>query len=180
MANKDTLKKMWALLVESFPNAKLSEDKGKTTSLVYAKQLAHLDDELLEKATLQAIATHDFASLPTIAHILQCAAQIVAAQNNMPDAFSAWGEVYKALTRGSTRLPLPWTHPAIEVVVGQLGGLNYLRESDNLVADRARFIEAWGVIVDRGTQEVIRPPAVRGYIEGKRQGLQPAASYLQP
>ena len=163
MATNQTLARAWTMLVEAFPNAKPSI----ATSQIYAKMLSDIDDALLEAAIMQSIATHDFASLPTIAHIRECAAAIIAAQNELPDAFSAWAEVLQALRRGGARLPVPYSHPAIETVVDQMGGIAYLRQSENIVSDRARFIEAWGVISERGHREVITPPVVRGYIAAR-------------
>lgn len=115
---------------------------AKTSARVYAKQLSDIPDEVVEAAIDRITKTVD--RLPPIATIRRACLEL---QHGPPrPGGEAWGDVVTALKRyGRARPPGErWTFddPLALRAVAALGWTE-LCESDNLPADRARFIQLY-------------------------------------
>jgi hypothetical protein len=115
------------------------------------------------------VAENGRAFAPTIGEIRGAVSDLRRASANVPSAYDAWQEVCREiLNTGSYGTP-GFSSPLIERVVKNLGWRN-LCMSENQVADRARFVQAYEQLLERATTENMMLPEVRGYIE-TRGGL---------
>ena len=117
-------------------------DEVTACAKLYAQKLSDLADTLVVAAVDRIVKTAD--RLPTIAKIR---AVCVELQHGPPrPGGDAWGEVKAALTRhGRSRYPgdgWDFADPLAKRAVAALGWTELL-ESENLIADRARFIQLY-------------------------------------
>jgi len=64
----------------------------------------------------------------------------------------------------------------VQRAVDAIGGLSYLRYSEDAVADRARFVQAYDALAEREQREARMLPEVRAVVE---QLQSPAAAQLE-
>ncbi|NUM48083.1 MAG: hypothetical protein HUU38_25540 [Anaerolineales bacterium] len=114
---------------------------AESTILVYAGALADISDEALK----QAVAAHLSLNIhfPRIAELRN-----LALAGEYPDPVEAWGEVVSQIRQigfyGRPKFSSPLIHRAVE----QLGWV-ILCQSDNLVAERSRFLQAYETLLRR-------------------------------
>lgn len=150
-------RKAWALLTAAYPQA--PQATNRETAALYARTLADLPADLLEAAVLSAIGACKF--FPTVAELRDLAFSAVERAGNLPAPSEAWGDVMDAVSAiGYYRTP-NWKVEAIAEAVRAIGGWEMLCQSENSVADRARFIEAYGAIVQRARTDARQLPQVR-------------------
>lgn len=136
MATDDEVNKAIELLTMAYPNFQLP----KLTIKLYERLLKDIDFDLLKAATLQCATTCKF--FPSVAEIRAAAVEIKSMADGVPSEIEAWGEVVEKMRSiGSSRFP-EFSHPLITQVVRQFGWTN-LCMSENQIADRARFLEAY-------------------------------------
>ena len=118
--------------------------KDQAVIALWVKMLSDISGELLLHAVQECIATLTW--FPKIAEVRQVAFEIQQAAAPIPDAHTAWGEVLRELERvghcTQYGLSLQFSHPLIREVVDQFHWLR-LCESENLISDRAQFIQAY-------------------------------------
>jgi hypothetical protein len=151
-----TIEVMAALqyMAAAYPNFKLTKDTGK----VYTEHLADIPLEQLQRITKRAIDTCDW--FPTVSKLREIIAQDVASQNHVPLAFEAWGELMEAISEfGHLNEPI-FSHPLVKRVVDNLGWYE-LCMSENTIADRARFIQAYEQALKEAITQVRYIPSVR-------------------
>lgn len=113
---------------------------------VYVEALIDLDPVILESAVLQTITRCRFYPKP--AEIREAAVDLELKAEGLPDPYEAWGMVQKAIRAGAghpiaDRRNGPHAPDPVERAVQYLGGWAVLGMSESMVADRARFIEAY-------------------------------------
>jgi hypothetical protein len=90
----------------------------------------------------------------------QAALDIVQSKNNLPSGMEAWGEVVAAFENvGMYREP-KFSHTLIDNIVRQMGWQN-LCTSENAMADRARFIDAYNASVNTYVSDTRMLPSVK-------------------
>jgi hypothetical protein len=156
------------LLAASYPRTELEAETVKA----YILMLEGIDPALLKAAVLQHISTSKW--FPTIAEIRGAAVEIKMQVANQPPAPEAWGMVMQELRRvGHWRTPqLP---PDIQQAVNAIGGWRHLCFSENITADRARFLEAYASQRRRQTARLQQLPAVaalREELAGQQEKLE--------
>ena len=135
MATERGVLEVLTVLSAAFPQFKLAE----ATVRVYTRVLADIDDKLIEAAAYDCLARCRF--FPSVAELRDAAHAIAAPA--LPSAFEAWEEVLRQIRDvGAYRTPT-FTDPRIEAAVRQVGGWSMLCRSENVAADRARFLEAY-------------------------------------
>lgn len=131
-------KKLIAVLMGAFPTTRSTE----TTLAIYERMLADLDYAVANAAVERLLATAKF--LPTIAEIRE-ACMALSTGERRPGG-DAWGEVLQAIRRyGYVRVPgkdFTFRDPVVAQCVAALGWTE-LCNSENVHADRARFIELY-------------------------------------
>lgn len=127
-----------AVLLAAFPQSKATP----TTSSAYERMLADLDYVVANAAVERLLATAKF--LPTIAEIRE--ACLTLSNGEKRPGGDAWGEVLSAIRKyGYVRVPgqdFEFSDPVVAKCIRALGWTE-LCSSENVHADRARFIELY-------------------------------------
>lgn len=137
--------KLVAVLLGAYPQSRISA----STPAVYERMLVDLDVTAANAAIERLLATAKF--MPTIAEIREAALAVTVGE--VKRGGEAWGEVQRLLARyGARRYDLGWkppiTDPVAVQVVAALGWVA-LCDSENQVADRARFIDLYDQLAAR-------------------------------
>jgi hypothetical protein len=126
--------KLVAAMIAAFPQARVTPG----TSPVYERMLADLDYVAAQAAVERLIATSRF--MPTVAELRSTVLDLTHGERR--PGGEAWGDVLKAIGRvGKYRTPT-FADQSVARAVTALGWEN-ICDSDNQVADRARFIELY-------------------------------------
>lgn len=159
-----------ATLAAAYPNAQV----GEATSSVYERMLLDLDFEVTERAVARLLGTSRF--LPTIAEIRGAAADL--ALGPVRSGAEAWLDVIAEIRRvGQYEAPC-FADPLVADIVRKCGWYG-LCTDDNLVSDRARFIEAYDAAADRKRQDVASGIPLPVLVAPERPRLAPATR-IQP
>jgi hypothetical protein len=150
--SRNKIVEILGVMAAAYPNFDLKEQ----TIQVYCKMLADLDPVLLEEAANMHIATGKF--FPTIAELRGSVATLMERGFCIPSAMEAWGEVVEKMRKVGNFVDFgggqpEFSNPLISRVVGYLDW-NLLCLTDNMVADRARFIQAYEVELNRAREDM--------------------------
>ena len=184
MATKKEVAELIAVLAVSFPafKDKLAQfSKDDKTRMVHAYHIAlqDIDVDLLGQVVQHIISTATF--FPSAGEIRRAAFRLAEIGLGIPTAQDAWAEVSAMIRKGfwdtgngwyEARAPRTedWSHPLVQKAVDAVGGWLALRTSENVVADRARFLEAYGVYVSRYREQEQMLPGVRQAVAQLGQG----------
>jgi hypothetical protein len=141
----------------------------------YYAVLQDLDPEVLHAACLKYTSEpHEF--FPKPGQLRQEVADMVALADAVPDPWTAWEEVNQQMRAIGSYGEPDFSHRIIRKAVDAVGGWNYLCLSENIVADRARFIEAFSSMHARANDEVrmlpqLKEMAQRLALPGRRKEL---------
>lgn len=163
-------------LVAAFPQNKITM----ATIEVYCEDLADMPTDLLRLAAAECRSRHDW--FPTIHQIRQAAVDLGKRANQVPSAAEAWKEVQEAPIDGKVRrvreaedgwhidnYHFQYSHPLVDKVARDMGWPGKF-PTDNPVADRARFLQAYEAQIDATTAVALSLPEVRGYVESGAVG----------
>ena len=159
MATQAEILKVWVMLLAAYPHfAKDATPETLDGTLeVYQRLLGDLPVKAIEAAALDHVSRCKW--FPTIAEIREKA--IVIKLPTQPTAMEAWGEVSKAILSIGSWSPQPrFTHPTIDKTVTAMGWVDLCRSEDG-IADRARFIQAYDRFVQRQHDDALTLPKVR-------------------
>ena len=155
MATEKVIVQIMGVLAAAYPSFLLTRE----TIAVYQRVLSDVPDELLQGAALDAVSKSRF--FPTVAELRDAALSIKRIGSGNPSAFEGWEEVIRLIReKGHGFLP-EFSHPWITSAVRQIGGWQRLCMSENLVADRARFLEAMTDCERRNLESERTLPQVR-------------------
>lgn len=140
---------------------------GAESVMIYELALADTGPSLLRAAVLKHISTSKW--FPTIAELRQAATEIVLQTEGQLSAPEAWGVVQREV-----RLVGHWRSPSLQLVVHQavnaIGGWQHICFSENITADRARFIDAYTILRKREALRVQQLPQVTEAQEALAEG----------
>lgn len=165
MASKETIAKAMRLLFANWPD----QQRGKATTELYYQMLRDLPDETIEAAVRQRIASEN-PFFPRVGEIRQAAIDIASGADSVMPAPEAWGKLLRWIRRygggyqywtASGPTDPPQLPELVKKAADAIGGVRYIGMSENLVADRARFIEAYNVFVERERARIGMLPEVR-------------------
>ncbi len=148
MATPTEVKDILDLLNCYFPYYR---EKGYLTDEVvqaYAVALADIPPEALQAGALQYATSRGAEFFPTVSKLREHAIDFMVAAHNLPTAPDAWGTVRDAI-RQLGYMRKPDFSPLIERCIRAVGGWAELCTSENIPADRARFIQAYDRIVEQ-------------------------------
>lgn len=160
MPDDKAIAKVLIVLSSAYPRFDITQP----TIRIYEEVLADIPPEILQLAAKAVISESVF--FPTVAELRKKAFEIMEDQHSLPSAFEAWSEARRYLSEGRGHPIIgngrDWDiDPLLDKVVRNVGGWRHLATSENLAADRARFIQAYETTVER-EQEVARMlPQVR-------------------
>lgn len=172
MATLKQVARIMGSLAVFFPHYKLNQD----TVRAYARILKSIPDDVLDAAAAQAASESEF--FPSVAALRRAAIDIMQTSQGVPSGPEAWGIVSRQIqTRGHVEIPA-WPHEIIGEAIKAAGGFINLCQSESLAADRARFLEAYAVLLRRYQAKTLAPlPEVETAIKRLAAGLRPR--YLQ-
>lgn len=136
---------------------------GPDQAQAYVATLADIEADLLKAAALRFIEQNTYPRIPTPGELRQHAAAIMTKAAGVVDAPAAWGEVMHQLRYAGSWHQPRWSNELIAQAVEDTGGWSYLCNSENVMADRARFIQAYEIRVQRRTQDMMQLPASEQY-----------------
>lgn len=152
--------KIVAMLVTAFPSqmAKLSNEQQADTRTLYRRMLLDLDAKAAEAAVVRLISTSRF--WPSVAEIRD-AAQTTTVGHKRTGA-EGWGDVKRTIGREGVyrrpRIDFSFADQVVDAVVHSLGWVE-LCNSENEIADRARFIQAYDAMASTARQDAAVPGA---------------------
>lgn len=179
MSTEETIARCIGTLTALFPafSRKLSEQEIDNMITAYYAVLQDIPDQLLKAATLHAAGKGRF--FPSASELRQAAVEIQIRAKDIPPAQDAWAEVKRAFRSGFSRYRVPsvadWSHPMVARALDAIGGWRTLCDSENDAADRARFLQAYQVYLERDVSDLELLPAVSEAIQQirNRRGLSP-------
>lgn len=166
MATQIEILRVLKILGDIYPSFHLSSSAIE----VYVQLLADIPGPVLDQAALDHISRSTF--FPTIAELRSAAFNILEAANPIPTEYEAWAEVQAEIRRvGHCRKP-QFKKLITAQVVDQLGW-RYLCFSENPVADRAHFVQAYQAMAERQRYSARRLKAVTEFIATLKAANQP-------
>lgn len=156
-------------LIHAYPRQEIAEG----TIKVYKETLRDIDPDLLKSAVLKHISKSPW--FPSVSELRDCAASLIEQANGEPDAFTAWAEVMQQIRHVGSWGEPTFSNPRIDKAVRGIGGWRELCLSENTIADRARFVEAYNTYQTRDKDDRRMLPAIFQAIsalaESKRMSL---------
>lgn len=169
----ETVVQVLNFLLDAYPDKEVSAE----TMRVYLACLQDVDPTLLKTAVIRHVASSKW--FPTVSELRESATAIVMDATGDLDPNTAWGEVTKWFSKcGRWGVP-QFTSPVITQAVAAIGGWMYLCNSENLAADRARFIQAYTTYQTRRANDVQMLPAVQEYTTLLKGAIQDAGNVHQ-
>jgi hypothetical protein len=165
VATKETIARAMRLLFANWPD----QQRGKATTELYYQMLRDLPDETIEAAVRQRLASAN-PFFPRVGEIRQLAIDIASGADSVLPAPEAWGKLLKWIRRygggyqywtASGPTDPPQLPALVKKAAAAIGGVSYIGMSENLTADRARFIEAYDIFVQRERSRIGMLPEVR-------------------
>lgn len=168
------LAKILGTMMLSFPafSKKMTGPERKAMFRAYHEILGDLDAETLHRVAKSLTGTATF--YPSAGELRRAYFDLVDSAQGIPDAYQAWAEVKALFRRGYSRMHPPneksVTHPRVLAALEGIGGWRALCTSENDMADRARYIQAYQTYTKReqytermlpGTMEVARALVAR-------------------
>lgn len=168
MTNRDdtTILECLQLLVAAYPRQELP---NKTID-VYEAGLSDIDPSLLKAAVLQCISGSKW--FPTIAELRQAAASLIGRANGEMLPGEAWEHVTRKFRQGygHNRVPDFSDQPLVAKTLQAIGGWHYLCLSENVIADRARFLQIYEAYQQRQADDAMMLPVVNEFVAHLQAG----------
>ena len=166
MATEIEILRVLKILGDVYPSYRL----GSSAIEVFVRLLADIPGSVLEQAVLDHISRSTF--FPSIAELRSATFNIIEASDPIPTEYEAWSEVQAEIHRvGHCNLP-QFDNPITTQVVEQLGW-RYLCLSENPVADRAHFVQAYQALAERERISAHRLQIVSEFIAGLKAAVHP-------
>jgi len=154
------------------------------TYAAYHAILQDIPEDVLQVAVIHLGCESQW--FPTAAEIRQAAFSLLEKVQGTPSAQDAWAEVTQKMRAGfydtskgwhEPRGPTDddWSCPLIQSAIDAIGGWHALRTSENAVADRARFLEAYNHYLTRARQDQRMAPLI-----AERLGIQQRDALPEP
>jgi hypothetical protein len=129
---------------------------------IYHMILSDIPKDALEAGAKTYLATSN-AFFPSPGQWRQAALDVVLS-NAAPSAMEAWGEVLRQIEISGYYREPEFSSPLIEKIVNQFGWQN-LCSSENQVADRARFLQAYESALQTASSDARMLPGVKTVAE---------------
>lgn len=172
MASKAEIAKIVAVLGTAFPSFRAGKSGAEVAEYTrqmiktYHLVLGELDAGQLMQTALELAKHNTF--FPSTGELWQAYHKRQALMAGEPTAQEAWHEVRRLFRKGYSRLKAPTpedvSHPRIWKALEGIGGWLALCNSENDVADRARFLQAYEVYEQRDEAIGRMSPEVRARI----------------
>lgn len=166
MATKETIAKVVRLIQENWADR---EFNLAVQLRLFERMLLDLPDEAVIAAVAQRVASGN-PFVPRVGEIRQAAIDIASGADSVLPAPEAWGKLLRWIRRfgggyqhwtASGPTDPPQLPALVKKAADAIGGVSYIGMSENLTADRARFIEAYDIFVQRERSRIGMLPEVR-------------------
>ena len=170
MATLKEVRELMLIVAAMFPNAPvLTAANYKAYHMI----LGDLDAGILKMAGMDLARKRTF--LPTAGEWRKAAWALVEKANGIPSAHDAWAEVCKSFgSHGYYRGAPEWSCALIGQAIAGIGGYTALCVSENTVADRARFLQAYDSYLERERDDAAMLPEVRDVVRQLAEASRPA------
>ncbi len=158
MASELEVLKTLHMLGFAYPNARIAEE----TLTVYISLLADLPAERLGAAACEHIARSTF--FPSVAELREGTFRLSEHISSVPDGHTAWAEVQAEIQRVGRSGEPRFSHALIADLVVVFGWRS-LCLSENAVADRSHFVQAYQARLAREATLVRMLPQTRQLLE---------------
>jgi hypothetical protein len=170
MATLEEVTKVMVSLLPLYPHA---PHLTKAHYQAYQKLLRDLPFAVLDKAAWQAAANSP-KFYPTAMDLRNATFELMEDASALPTEDEAWAEVSKSFgPYGRYRGAPEWSHELIGYAIDAVGGYIPLCASENAVADRAHFKQAYRGLRERHRNAQRALPEVREAIARLAAGMQP-------
>lgn len=169
MADEIEILQVLKILEDVYSSYRLSSDAVE----VYVQLLADVPGEVLKQAALDYISRSTF--FPAIAELRTAAFDIIEAIHPIPMDYEAWAEVQAEIRRVGYIGQPQFSHTLIAKAV-ELLGWRYLCLSENPVADRAHFVQAYQALREGTRRDTRRLQLVHQFIAALQVQDQPQLS----
>ncbi len=166
MATEIEILRVLKILGDVYPSFHLSS----AAIEIYVQLLTDIPGPVLEQATLDHISHSTF--FPAIAELRSAAFSILEAVDPIPTDYEAWGEVQVEIRRIG-HCGKPQLQNALAAQVVEQLGWRSLCLSENPVADRAHFVQAYQALVERQRYSARRLQIVTEFIAALKTSIQP-------
>lgn len=169
MATRGDIQGIIAYMKSSFPNYHPELDGEINTVDVLFDQLGDMDTDTLRMAVRAACMPgtgRQFA--PSSDEIRVAITNLHAQAAGVPTTAEAWGAIMESFNRTSFHQPTLLDNPLVKEAIRCMGGLSVIGMSENLPAERARFLQFYDELRQRALSDVAMLPAITEYIESKR------------
>ncbi len=156
------------ILRAAYPRQTITSKQYDKMVVVWADILEDLPFELV-KAAMREWCSRDEPWFPSVGQIRTIALDLTASEADRMTAGEAWDEVCRAFRNHGHWRAFDWTHPNIGRAVKAMGGWAYLCNSENPMADRARFMDSFKALQQRTEHDRRMLPSVRDYVDQHRQ-----------
>ena len=184
MATTETIKAILKTIRAAYPGRfEIAED----TVTVWASFVQDIEDELLKAAVARFISSAAHAFPPSLPEIRSQATEIKCEVAGIPTEWEAWEDVLRAPRPNGLKQfrvdaenpdgaffdapAYPWRHPIVEQVARQFGWHRGMFPGANLETDRAHFVKAYKLAVEKLLKAETQIPAVNQYIDAQRGRL---------
>jgi hypothetical protein len=170
MSTRTDIKNIIAYLALAFPNFHADVTGTPNTVDVYLDLLGDMPAETLQVAVKSCCAEPGRAFAPSAGEIRGMAAQLHAQAAGMPTAAEAWGVIMQSFHLVSSdreRLPV-LRNPLVVKALRCMGGLEVIGMSENLPAERARFLQFYDELRERAMSDAAELPQVADYVDRQR------------
>lgn len=164
MTTREDINSILNILKASFPNFHPVDG----TSAIYEMLLRDLDLDELRAAVLACCSEPGRAFAPSIGEIRGAVIDIRRQVRGLPTALEAWGEVQRHI--GQRWFNTPYSIPLIDKIVSDFGMANLIYSEDTM-ADRAHFLKAYELAVQKQTRLDVQLPQVTAYIEKQKANM---------
>jgi hypothetical protein len=158
MSSRPEIIKALTVLAAAYPKFELTN----ATIEIYVRLLTDLEFDLLKAATLHCASTKTF--FPSVAEIRSAAVDLQTMVEGIPCAADAWQNVLSEISRVGSYGHPEFKHPLVSKTVRQLGWRN-LCLSENMVADRARFLDIYTTALATHNMEHRMLPEIRAIVD---------------
>lgn len=169
MANREEIKAIILYMKGLFPNYH-PELEGNITAIDSLMDvLGDLDTESLKTAVRAACTPgtgRQFA--PSADEIRAALTGLHAQAAGVPTTAEAWGAIMESFNRTSFHQPALLDNPLVKQAIRCMGGLSVIGMSENLPAERARFLQFYDELRQKALSDAAMLPAITEYIESKR------------
>jgi hypothetical protein len=166
MATEIEILRMLKILGDVYPSFQLSSSAIE----VYVRLLDDVPGSVLEKSALDHISRSTF--FPSIAELRSAAFSIIEATSPIPTEYEAWSDLQAEIYRVGYCYHPHFNNPITSQVVEQLGW-RYLCLSENPMADRAHFVQAYQSLAERERNSSHRLQIVNEFIDALKASDQP-------